>query len=220
MSLLLHNRRLRRSISNADLRGFHTPHGGSTSDLTELSSTATDGDYGGVGMGPLLAAAAALEPGGAEFPAAGTAATGGGGEGGGRELRRPSQENVAPSDWSVGPGSPAESGIAADAPTSAAAAAAAGGSAAAEHRRAEISPAAATTSSPVMSLSGHLISPEMRRGEGGAEMKKWARDAFMKEAVTWEHFSRYPQVCMHCTAEMVVRWDFLLPSRRETYPSR
>ncbi|CAN0497531.1 unnamed protein product, partial [Ectocarpus sp. 8 AP-2014] len=33
----------------------------------------------------------------------------------------------------------------------------------------------------------------VRRGQGSGEVNKWARDAFVKEAVTWEDFSRYPQ---------------------------
>lgn len=49
---------------------------------------------------------------------------------------------------------------------------------------------------PVMSLSGHLISPEVRRGEGGAEAHKCARNAFVSKLVTWYHFSRSPQVCV------------------------
>lgn len=48
--------------------------------------------------------------------------------------------------------------------------------------------------SPVMSLSGHLISPEMRRGQVGDEVKRWAHDAFMRQAITWDDFSCYPQV--------------------------
>lgn len=55
-------------------------------------------------------------------------------------------------------------------------------------------PTRMASSSPVLSLSGHLISPEVRRGEGGGEVKKWARDAFMDEAVVWDKFSRFPEV--------------------------
>ncbi|CAN0109720.1 unnamed protein product [Pylaiella littoralis] len=112
-----------RSASNTDLKGFHTPHGGSAADLTKLSF-ATDCDSAGKGLDYPLAAAAAA------------AAAGGAGS------------SVIPPR---------------------------------------------TSASPVMSLSGNLIGPEMRRGEGGVEAQKWARYAFMKEAVTWEDFSRYPQ---------------------------
>lgn len=55
-----------------------------------------------------------------------------------------------------------------------------------------------SSSSPVMSLSGHLIGPGVRLGGGGDEVKKWALEAFMKEAVTWDNFSRYPQVRCVC----------------------
>lgn len=134
----------RRSASNTDLKGFHTPHGGSASDLTELSYT-TDRDSAGEGMGHLIAAAAALGP----------------------EDR--------------------ETLTTAAATPAAVAAAAAGGAG-----LSVIPPKA--TSCPVMSLSGNLIGPGIRRGEGGGEVKKWARDAFMKEAVTWEDFSSFPQV--------------------------
>lgn len=54
--------------------------------------------------------------------------------------------------------------------------------------------AGSSPGSPVMSLSGHMISPEVRNGEGDGTVKTWARDAFMKEAVTWEDFSRHSQV--------------------------
>lgn len=54
---------------------------------------------------------------------------------------------------------------------------------------------------PVLSLSGHLIGPEAMRGggdgDGGAKngcVEGWARDTFMREAVTWDDFARYPQV--------------------------
>lgn len=49
-------------------------------------------------------------------------------------------------------------------------------------------------SSPVMSLSGHIIGPEMRGSEGGEKAHESARRAFVSGAVTWDHFSRYSQV--------------------------
>lgn len=54
---------------------------------------------------------------------------------------------------------------------------------------------------PVLSLSGHLIGPEAMRGDGDGDsgakngyIEGWARDTFMREAVTWDDFARYPQV--------------------------
>lgn len=47
---------------------------------------------------------------------------------------------------------------------------------------------------PMMSLSGHLIGSEVRQGDGGEEVLKCTWHAFVSEAVTWDHFSRYPQV--------------------------
>lgn len=129
-----------------------------------------------------------------------------------------------PGDWSMEPLSPTESGAGTVGTAAAAAAAAAAGSNALTDSRVGVTavrgaelgrsgnqtsaaaaaagrggvggqaPARAASSSPVMSLSGHLIGPEVRRGEGGEEVNRWARDAFMKEAVAWEDFSRYPQV--------------------------
>lgn len=64
----------------------------------------------------------------------------------------------------------------------------------------------APLSPPVMSLSGHLIGPEVRRGQGSGEVNKWARDAFLKEAVTWEDFSRYPQVRFRRVRRCVCRF--------------
>ncbi|CAM9647090.1 unnamed protein product [Scytosiphon promiscuus] len=104
--------------SNVDLKGFHTPYGGSATDLTELSPAADGQD----GMSRLLAeAAASLEP---------------------------------SDDWSMEPLSPTDRGV--------------------EAVRTASAGAAVGTA-------------------GGEEVNKWARDAFVKEAVTWEDFSRYPK---------------------------
>lgn len=187
---------LRRSASNTDLKGFHTPHGGSSSDLTELSSPTDRDSASSEGMGNLIAAAAALGPDDRQFPAATPAAAAAGQEEeegrGGRvqDQSRAVRGEASPSDWSMGPESPTNTAAAASGAAAAAAAAAATGTSAvaAKHRR------AAATSSPVMSLSGHLIGPEVRRGGGTGDMKKCAHDAFMKEVVTWDDFSRRPQV--------------------------
>ena len=194
---------LRRSASNADLKGFHTPYGGSSSDLTELSSP-TDRDSGSESMGNLIAAAAALGPDGRRFPAAAAAAGGKQEDRGRRDRSRASREESSPSDWSMGPESPTTTAAAA-APAAAAAtataAAAVRSQATPKHRRADVSPAAAAAaamSSPVMSLSGHLIGPEVRRGGGDADMKKRAHDAFMAEVVSFDDYSQRCQVWPHC----------------------
>ncbi|CBJ48752.1 Lipn N [Ectocarpus siliculosus] len=200
--------------SNVDLKGFHTPHGGSATDLTELSP-ATERGAGEVGMGSLLAAVAAgadttMARGGPDDDDGGGASR----EGWGQPRSPPREGGVTPpGGWSVGPRS--QSGAAAGTRggsttpsggrrAAAAAAAAEGGVFLGEPGQSTTGgkaglPAAgpprrtAPSSPPVMSLSGHLIGPEVRRGQGSGEVNKWARDAFMKEAVTWEDFSRYPQ---------------------------
>ncbi|CAN0030703.1 unnamed protein product, partial [Ectocarpus fasciculatus] len=191
--------------SNVDLKGFHTPHGGSATDLTELSP-ATERGAGEAGMGCLLAAVA----GAATTARGGPDDDGGASREGWGQPRSPPRDGgvMPPGGWSVGPQSP--SGAAAvtpgfsTAPSGGRHAAAEGSVFSGEPGRSATCgkaglPAAgplrrtASWSPPVMSLSGHLIGPEVRRGEGGGEVNKWARDAFVKEAVTWEDFSRYPQ---------------------------
>ncbi|CAN0438875.1 unnamed protein product, partial [Ectocarpus sp. 12 AP-2014] len=218
--------------SNVDLKGFHTPHGGSSTDLTELSP-ATERGPGEAGMGCLLAAVAG---------AASTTARGGPDDDGGGasregwgQPRSPSREGgmMPPGGWSVGPQSP--SGASAvtrggsTAPSGGRRAAAAEGDVflgepgqSATGWKAGL-PAAgpprrtATSSRPVMSLSGHLIGPEVRRGQGSGEVNKWARDAFLKEAVTWEDFSRYPQEIVQ-DPRLLVAVEGLLLSLPEALP--
>ncbi|CAM9556983.1 unnamed protein product, partial [Ectocarpus sp. 13 AM-2016] len=196
--------------SNVDLKGFHTPHGGSSTDLTELSP-ATERGPGEAGVDCLLAAVT----GAATKTAIGVPDDDGGGasrEGWGQPRSPPREGGIMPpGGWSVGPQSPSgasavtRGGSTAPSGGRRAAAAAAEGDvflgepgqsatggeaglrAAGPPRR------TAPSSPPVMSLSGHLIGPEVRRGQGSGEVNKWARDAFLKEAVTWEDFSRYPQ---------------------------
>lgn len=57
-----------------------------------------------------------------------------------------------------------------------------------------------TSHRPVFSLSGHLISPEVRGGKSGEEAHRIARRAFESKLVGWEEFSRNPKVSRSRTA--------------------
>ena len=153
-------------------------------------------------MGNLIAAAAALGPGGRQFPAAHAAAAAaaaaasvesGKEENRGADRSRALREDSPPSDWSMGPESPNNGSVTALAGGDATVAGRPRATLAA-HRRAQASPGEASMSSPVLSLSGHLIGPEVRCGGGSADMKKRAHDAFVKEVVTLDEYSRRPQV--------------------------
>ncbi|CAN0037810.1 unnamed protein product, partial [Sphacelaria rigidula] len=196
--------------SAADLRGFHTPHGGSFTDLCELSvltgSSASEGMgqaqhdrlFAAVGSGSTTPTLSTTTP-----AAASTAAS----------LRATVEKNENGSGRST----PAVNSLEAARETPAASSTAGatthnsgsswgivdesnrGGGARLSSTMPGVMPTAADVAAgamgplrlvPAMSLSGHLISPEVRRGEGGQEAYKCARKAFVSELVTWHHFSR------------------------------
>lgn len=215
--------------SVADLRGFHTPHGGSVTDLCELSVLAESSVYEGMGQTQLQRLLAAPAP-STTTPSSLEAVVSAQPD----TTRVNSTPTNAASDYTEGYSNDSavrESGLTAAAVSKDSAAAAlhelpasvaavsnngvmlkrnvyAEEGRIAAARLSSTMPRATTgtralQAAPVMSLSGHLIGPELRRGEGGDEAHKCARRAFISEAVTWHHFSRHSQVCFVCVCDFV-----------------